>query len=204
MQPRDLGRTVLLCVVGGSADAIAFLRYDTFVGAMTGNTVLLGIDLAEGKLDRAGFHLGIIAIFLAAVVVAEIALRLKLPPALPLVLTALMLGGSEFITSQWSAAICAAALGMQNAAVRTIAGVPINTVFITGNLVKLGTAVPEPSAPQQQATLAVLAIAWIAYAAGAVAGALALHLIQYPMIVPAVLAVAAAIVEMSADRHEQS
>ena len=203
MQPRDLGRTVLLCATGGSADAIAFLRYDTFVGAMTGNTVLLGIDLAEGKFGRAGFHLGIVAIFLAAVVVTEIALRLKIPPALPLVLTALMLGGSEFITDQWSAAICAAALGMQNAAVRSIAGVPINTVFITGNLVRLGTAVPEASAPQQQATLAVLTIAWIAYAAGAVAGALALHLIDYPMIVPAALALAAAVVEMSADRRGQ-
>lgn len=201
MQPRDLGRTVLLCATGGAADAIAFLRYDTFVGAMTGNTVLLGIDLAEGNLDRAGFHLGIVAIFLAAVVATEIALRLKIPPALPVVLTALMLGGSEFITDQWSAAICAAALGMQNAAVRSIAGVPINTVFITGNLVRLGTAVPEASAPQQQATLAVLTIAWIAYAAGAVAGALALHLIDYPMIVPAALALAAAVVEMSADRR---
>jgi len=48
---------VLLCVVGGSADAIAFLRYDTFVGAMTGNTVLLGIDLAEGKLRPRGYFI---------------------------------------------------------------------------------------------------------------------------------------------------
>ncbi len=203
MQPRDLGRTVLLCLVGGSADAIAFLRYNAFVGAMTGNTVLLGIDLAAGKFDRAGFHLGIVAVFLAAVVVTELALRLKIPPGLPLVLTALMLGGSEFIAGQWSAAICAAALGMQNAAVRNIAGVPINTAFITGNLVRLGTAVPEVAAPQRQATLAVLTMAWIAYAVGAGAGALALHLIEYPMIVPAVLAVAAAIVETSADRRGQ-
>ncbi len=151
MQPRDLGRTVLLCVIGGSADAISFLRYDTFVGAMTGNTVLLGIDLAKGNLDSAGFHLGIIATFLAAVIVTEIALKLKISPSLPLVLTALMLGGSELIANQWSAAICAAALGVQNAAVRSIAGVPINTVFITGNLLRLGTAVPEASGPQQQA-----------------------------------------------------
>ncbi len=195
---------MLLCVIGGSADAIAFLRYDTFVGAMSGNTVLLGIDLAEAKLNRAGFHFGIIAIFLAAVIVTEVALKLKIPPSLPLVFTALMLGGSELIASQWSAAICAAGLGMQNAAVRSIAGVPINTVFITGNLVTLGTAVPETSAPEQQATLAVLTIAWIAYAVGAVAGALALHLIDYPMIVPAALALAAAIVETSADRRGQS
>ncbi len=114
-----------------------------------------------------------------------------------------MLGGSEFIAGHWSAAICAAALGMQSAAVRSVAGVPINTVFITGNLVRLGMAVPEASRPQQQATLAVLAMAWIAYAAGAAAGALALHLIDYPMIVPAVLALVAAIVETSADHREQ-
>lgn len=48
MQPRDLERTVLLCVIGGSADAIAFLRYNAFVGAMTGNTVLLGM----ARIDR--------------------------------------------------------------------------------------------------------------------------------------------------------
>src|ERR1700728_604248 len=199
MQPRDLGRTVLLCLVGGSADAIAFLRYDTFVGAMTGNTVLLGIDLAEGKFDRAGFHLGIVAVFLAAVILTQTALKMKVPPSLPLLLTALMLGGSGFIASAWSAVICAAALGMQNAAVRSIAGVTINTVFITGNLVQLGAAVPAAPEPQRRATIAVLTIAWVAYAVGAVAGATALHLIDHPMIVPAVLALAAAIVEMSGD-----
>jgi uncharacterized membrane protein YoaK (UPF0700 family) len=202
MQPRDLGRTALLCVIGGSADAIAFLRDGTFVGAMTGNTVLLGIDLAQGKFGRAGFHAGIVAVFLAAVIMTEIALRLKIPPALPLVLTALMLGGSVFIAGPWSAAICAAALGAQNAAVRSIAGVPINTAFITGNLVKLGTALPEASAPRQQTTLAVLTVGWAAYAAGALAGALALHLMDYPMIVPAALALVAAIVETSAQHSE--
>ncbi len=193
---------MLLCAIGGAADAIAFLRYDTFVGAMTGNTVLLGIDLAKGNLDHAGFHIGVIAAFLAAIIVTEAGLRFKIPPSLPLVLTALMLGGSEFITSQWSAAICAAALGMQNAAVRSIAGVPVNTAFITGDLLRLGIAMPGASA-QQQTTVAVLTIAWIAYAAGAVAGALALHLIDHPMIVPAVLALAAAVVETAADRRRQ-
>ena len=49
----------------------------------------------------------------------------------------------------------------------------------------------------------MLTISWIAYAAGSVAGALALHLIGYPMIVPAVLALAAAVVEMSANRRKQ-
>jgi uncharacterized membrane protein YoaK (UPF0700 family) len=199
MQPRDLSRTALLCVIGGSADAISFLRYDTFVGAMTGNTVLLGIDLAKGNLDRAGFHLGIVAAFLAAVIVTQTALKLKFPASLPLFLTAVMLGASELVAGEWSAAICAAALGMQNAAVRTIAGVPINTVFITGDLVQLGAAVPAAPEPQRQATLTVLAIAWIAYALGAVAGAAALHMIAHPMIAAAALALVAAVGEARGD-----
>jgi len=197
MQPRDLGRTVVLCVIGGSADAISYLRYRTFVGAMTGNTVLIGIDLAEWRLHRAGFHLGIVAVFLAAVIVTQTVLKLKIPASLPLFLTALMLGGSELIASAWSAAICAAALGMQSATVRKIGGVSLNTAFVTGDLVRLGASVPAASEPKRQATLAVLATAWIAYAAGALIGALALRLIAHPMIVPAGLALVAAIGELT-------
>ena len=203
MQPRDLGRTVLLCLVGGSADAIAYLRYDTFVGAMTGNTVLLGIDLAEGRFDRAGFHLGIVAIFLAAVIVTEIALRLEIPPALPLVLTALILGGSEFIADQWSAAIvCRRArhAKRRGAQHRRRADQYRLHHRQPGQAGHRGAG---SFGAQRQATVAVLTIAWIAYAAGAVAGALALHLIDYPMIVPAVLALVAAMVEISADRRAQ-
>lgn len=195
MKPRDLGRTILLCLTGGSADAISYLRYDTFVGAMTGNTVLIGLDLAAGRVDRAGFHLGIVAVFLAGVIVTQTALKAKIPASLPLMLTALLLGGSEFIGGEWSAALCAVALGIQCTAVRKIGGVSLSTVFITGNLVRLGSAVPHVSEPEHQTTLAVLATAWIAYAAGALIGALALHMISHPMVVPAALALVAAIVE---------
>jgi uncharacterized membrane protein YoaK (UPF0700 family) len=204
MEPRDFGRTVLLCAVGGSADAIAYLRYGTFVGAMSGNTVLLGIDLAELHIERAGYHASIIAVFVAAVVANRAAVKRGMPVSLALVLTALMLGGSDFIASPWSAAICAAALGMQNAAVRSIGGVTINTAFITGDLLRLGVSVPDAAQPKQHAVVAMLATAWIAYACGAVVGAVALHLIGHPMFVPAVLALAAAAIELrAARRHER-
>jgi len=55
----------------------------------------------------------------------------RISPSLLLLLTALMLGGSGFIASAWSAVICRRRARLQNAAVRTIAGVTINTVFIT-------------------------------------------------------------------------
>lgn len=195
---RDLGRTVLLCIVGGAADGISILRYEAFVGAMTGNTVLLGIDLAGWRLDRAGYHAGIVAAFLAAVIATQAALRLRTPRGLPLVLTAVLLGLSELVAGEWSAAVCAAALGMQSAAVREIGGVSISTVFITGNLVRLGSAVPQVAAPQQQTTLTILTTSWVAYAVGAVIGASVLHLIGHPMLVPAALALGAALAELAA------
>jgi uncharacterized membrane protein YoaK (UPF0700 family) len=204
MQPRDIGRTVLLCAIGGSADAIAYLRYDTFVGAMTGNTILLGIDFSQWRLDHAGYHLGIIAAFFAAVIITRSAIKNEIPAAVPLMVTALMLAASEFIPNHWSAAIVAAALGMQNAAVRTIAGVPINTVFITGNLMQLGSSVQNPSEPEHRIALALLTASWVAYAVGALIGAVALHWIGYPMLVPAGLALVAAIAEAAARRRHRS
>jgi uncharacterized membrane protein YoaK (UPF0700 family) len=198
MQSRDIGRTVLLCAIGGSADAIAYLRYDTFVGAMTGNTILLGIDFSQWRLDHAGYHIAIIAAFFAAIIITRGAVKNEIPAAVPLVVTALMLVASEFIANRWSAAVVAAALGMQNAAVRTIAGVPINTVFITGNLMQLGSSVQNPSQPEHRIALALLTASWVAYATGALIGALALHWIGYPMLVPAGLALAAAIGEAAA------
>lgn len=200
MLSHDFGRTALLCVVGGSADGISFLRYGTFVGAMTGNTVLIGVDFAEGRFDRAGYHLGIVASFLAAVIVTQALLKLRLPRSVPLVFTALMLGGCGFIASEWGATVAAAALGMQSAAVRVIGGVQINTVFVTGDLLRLGATVPHASAPERHAALMLLTTAWIAYAIGAIAGAVALRTFSYPMFVPALLALVAAAAEVTAAR----
>lgn len=193
--PRDLGRTALLCVVGGASDAIAYLRFGTFVGAMTGNTVLIGIAIAQGHGASAVYHIAIVAVFLMAVIATRAAFDFAMPVFVPLMLTAIMLCLSGLIASPWGAALGAAALGMQNAAVRRIGGVPVNTAFITGDLIRLGVAVPEAGAPAPNPEVVLLATAWVAYAAGAVLGAVALHLISYPMIVPAVLAVAAACIE---------
>jgi uncharacterized membrane protein YoaK (UPF0700 family) len=198
--PRDLGRTALLCLVGGSADAIAYLRFGTFVGAMTGNTVLIGIDITAGHGTSALYHVAIVAVFLMAVIATRVAFY-KLPVIVPLLLTAIMLALSGLIASPWGAALSAAALGVQNAAVRRIGGVPVNTAFITGDLIRLGVAVPEARVPGRHPEVVLLATAWMAYAAGAVLGAVALRVIFYPMIVPAVLALAAAIVEAGVARR---
>jgi uncharacterized membrane protein YoaK (UPF0700 family) len=56
----------------------------------------------------------------------------NVPASAALVVTAIMLGVSGLIENARSTLVSAAALGLQNAAVRKIGGVSVNTVFVTG------------------------------------------------------------------------
>jgi uncharacterized membrane protein YoaK (UPF0700 family) len=189
----EFTETIFLCLVGGSADAVAYVRYATFVGAMTGNTVLLGIDIANAHFDRAAYHLCIIAVFFSMIVLTQLGKLSKIPVAALLIGTAILLFATDFIHSQWSAAIAAAALGAQNAAVRSVGGVSLNSAFVTGDLLRLGVAVPHAGEPEQRNRVTVLAAAWMSYVIGALLGALALKITSLPMAVPAVLALVGAV-----------
>ncbi len=46
----------LLAIIAGQADTVGFLRYDAFAGLMTGNTILLGLEIATAKMVGAMFH----------------------------------------------------------------------------------------------------------------------------------------------------
>lgn len=190
---RDFARLLILCAVGGSADAIAYVRFGTFVGAMTGNTVLLAIAVISGHADEIAYHFCIIATFFVAVIAAQMAQISRIPAGAILLVTAAMLAGSAFIENKWSAALSAGALGVQNGAIRRIGGVSINSVFVTGNLVNLASALPRARTPQHRRKVVTLATGWLAYFLGAAAGAASLHMLSQPMIVPAVLAVVAAV-----------
>jgi uncharacterized membrane protein YoaK (UPF0700 family) len=198
---RDFGRTLLLCLIGGSSDAIAFWRFGAFVGAMSGNTVLLGIDLAMLDLQQAAYHACLIAVFLIAVSIGRIQILAQIGAGTTFFFTAPLFVIAGAIESKWGALITAAALGLQNSVVRTIGGVSVNTVFITGDLVQLGSALPEANKPEQKRQLTIHTTAWLSYAAGAVVGSVALRLMTYPMLIPAVLALAAAIEHISRPRE---
>ena len=190
----NLGRAGLLCMIGGSADAIGYLKFETFVGAMTGNTVLLGIELARWQLADILFHAFIVGSFFLATVIGRLVILARLPDGAAFIVNAILLATSALIESKWGVALSAAALGLQNAVVRKIGGVSVNTVYITGNLVRLGSAFPQAGRERRE-EIVLLALAWTAYAAGAVAGAFALHLTAYAMTVPALLSLFAAIME---------
>jgi uncharacterized membrane protein YoaK (UPF0700 family) len=198
---RDFGRTLLLCLIGGSSDAIAFWRFGAFVGAMSGNTVLLGIDLARLDLQQAAYHACLIAVFLIAVSIGRLQILAQISAGATFFFTAPMFLVAGAIESKWGALITAAALGLQNSVVRKIGGVSVNTVFITGDLVQLGSALPEANKPDRREQLKVHTTAWLSYAAGAVIGSVAVRLTNEPMIVPAVLALAVAVELISRPRE---
>ena len=89
--------------------------------------------------------------------------------------------------------LLAFAMGMQNSAANRFNGVALNTVFITGNLQKLGEGLTHwvwricGSPIEKSEGVAIFASIWIAYAIGAGLGALGEMLLRWPLLLPAAL-----------------
>ena len=85
------------------------------------------------------------------------------------------------------------AMGMQNSAANRFNGVALNTVFITGNLQKLGEGLTHwlwricGRPIEKSEGVAIFALIWIAYAIGAGLGALGEMLLRWPLLLPAAL-----------------
>jgi uncharacterized membrane protein YoaK (UPF0700 family) len=181
---------VLLAIVAGCADAIGLLRFNTFAGAMTGNTAFLGLSLFSPHPARAALYIAVIAAFCAGLVLARTAQWLGIAPRPALGLTILILIGCNFGHSRWIAVALAAAMGVQNAATRRVA-MALNTTFLTGDLQKLMDGIVShlaPTPPHERANpreLATIAGLWTCYVGGAVMGVASERWLALPFLVPA-------------------
>lgn len=182
----------ILAIVAGYADAIGFLTFGAFAGAMTGNTVLLGIALAGAQYADAAQSAIIIAAFMVGVAFSAV-LGSKLPLAAVLGIEAAAIVGAALIAPHFAAPVLAFAMGLQNATMTRFSGTSLNTVVLTGNLQKmiqgfLGrfTGSPKPaqsgSAESGSAASATIAFVWLAYLGGVAAGAFADRLLAYPLL----------------------
>ncbi len=180
----------LLAIIAGYADAVGFLTYDTFAGLMTGNTILLGISLSNAKFGAAFFQFAMIAVFTAGVILARVFLRLHGQPWVPMILVSILLILCGFLRRDIAAPALALAMGLQNSAANRFNGIALNTVFITGNLQKLGEGIIHWAWPPKGDTtksdgVAIFALVWLGYAAGAGLGAIAFKYMAYPLFLPA-------------------
>ncbi|MBV9876968.1 MAG: DUF1275 domain-containing protein [Verrucomicrobia bacterium] len=190
---------VLLSASAGAVDTIGYLQFDrVFVANMTGNTVLFASDVVASQFRPALNHLLPIITFLLGVVIARILLIQRDQPDWPKIGVCLIL-----ISGLWTILavlvanlgsilipVLAFSMGAQNATLSQVDKVPVNTAFITGNLEKLGEAIAslfrKPGNRDDRLKLRTVGSIWIAYALGAVAGALAaLHLGRHSLLMPA-------------------
>ena len=193
----------LLCALAGSVDAAAYLLCgQVFVANMTGNSVLLAISLMHWNPKEAALRAGMVAAFLAGVIVESLLARTA-DKGLTKTQRVFILGIESLLLLllAWKNAgahtdllllLLACMLGIQNAAFQNIGAFHLNTTFITGNLEKLGEAMTDVRDALPKTT--TFLVTWIAYAGGACLGALnALNLPHHGFLVPTILAVASAI-----------
>ena len=214
MNARVLTMLVVLTLVAGYVDAVAFFGLGVFTANMTGNTVLLGGAIAARFVPALPGSIGLllpalsVAAFVGAAVAAAGILRGEAgrPPLRSrgvLVAVAVLLAVAAAVQLEASrisfagplvVGLLSAVMGLQSV-VATRAGVAgISTTFVTGTLVRAvidfaGTPAPQPSLRAEgRSNVAV----WACYLAGAVGGSLALsdlraHALWIPAAVVALL-----------------
>jgi uncharacterized membrane protein YoaK (UPF0700 family) len=162
---------------------------------MTGAVVILG--LASAELDEAGMaRQGLLILaFLVGVVLSRLLWRLRQGPAPCYAASALAVLACIGIegAGQPEVWLLAVAMGSQNAAATVFGGVGLNTVFLTGNVQRLGETLADPAKPgvSRRFAAGLVPALLLTYAAGAAGGGLAMKHLAQPLL-PAVVALAAA------------
>ncbi|TMJ22838.1 MAG: DUF1275 domain-containing protein [Alphaproteobacteria bacterium] len=187
----------LLSIVAGMADAVGYIAMGgVFAANMTGNTVLAGLALGEGQFETAARRMAPLLTFFLGAMLARLLVRLIHRPAVPLLIEAALLAVVDFLPLGRESALLlvALAMGLQASAITHFGGTALSTVVVTSTLARIAettldrlwpTGRPLPSV----ATPRLLALTWIGYLAGAMTGVLLIHILPWPLLVPAVLLV---------------
>ena len=172
---------VILACVAGYVDVLSYLTDGTFVANMTGNTVLLAISLVRANWHSAEDYSASIAAFVIGAVLARLLLRKTACHRCALAAAAMAV---LIATPLWEfprMLVLAAAMGLQDAAVNHFAGLSINTVFVSGTLVRLGDAVANVGdKPASSWTALHLGSVWLGYVVGGAVGAIATRIAPLP------------------------
>jgi len=192
-----LRRAAVLCLVAGFVDAYGYMALGhVFTANMTGNTVLLGIAAAELDSGRVlTFAVTLIAFF-AGATGASLMIRTLGKRPLVLLTVALVLAATPVLhlAERSELLLLTFAMGMQGAALSRFGSTSLNTVVVTGTMLRLAdeltarllSAVEREPKPAPGA-IAIPLAAWLVYGIGAAVGALFLALLAYPLLAPAAL-----------------
>lgn len=182
-------QAVAFALIAGYADAVGYLRFKAFAGMMTGNTVLLGLAVFHRAELAPWKYGGLLALFFAAAIIAY-SLLPRIPPTVLLAAEAVLILLGDAVSGAWAIIFLVLAMGVQNPVAARF-GVPLNTTFITGDILRFADGFTRhwhlvPRAARQE-PFAVYGLAWLGYAVGAGLGAAGYLLLAWPLLIPVAL-----------------
>ncbi len=178
------------------ADAVGFITMGgVFAANMTGNTVLAGIAVARGHHVDAWHHFTPLLAFFVGAMLARGLLRLLKAPTIGILMEAALIAGVGFVDIGIEPAVLvvAFAMGLQASSITSFGGNAVSTVVVTSTLARTAdTAVDRiwpgtGQTPPASTSTQLLALTWVGYVVGAIAGALLVGAMAHPLIVPAAL-----------------
>lgn len=163
--------------LAGMTDAAGLLIAGSFVSFMSGNTTRAAVAFANGQTAYATILLGSLLMFVAGnalgIVIAHKAARPAfriLAGAALLLALAAIITDPDLATLQFYAIVLA--MGLVNAAVEHIEGLPIGLTYITGALSRFGKGIGSWLVGTPRRDWGMQIVPWIGMAAGAICGAL--------------------------------
>ncbi|MBS4078575.1 MULTISPECIES: YoaK family protein [Pseudomonas] len=197
-----------LSVLAGMTDAIGFMASGDFVSFMSGNTTRLAVAISEGDLGLTLRLVILVATFILGNALGVLVARLGGRRALPLLLciaTLLSTSAAWPFDAQLPALLAAIiAMGMLNAAVEEVNGLPVGLTYVTGALSRFGRGLGRWMLGERRSGWRVQLVPWSGMFIGAILGAvLEQHLGLKAMFVSAVLAALIGLLSLRIPRRWQ-
>jgi uncharacterized membrane protein YoaK (UPF0700 family) len=164
-----------LSVLAGMTDAIGFMASGDFVSFMSGNTTRLAVAISEGDLGLTLRLVILVATFIVGNALGVLVARLGGRRALPLLLciaTLLCTSAAWPFDMQLQALLAAIiAMGMLNAAVEEVNGLPVGLTYVTGALSRFGRGLGRWMLGERRSGWRVQLVPWSGMFIGAILGA---------------------------------
>ncbi|MBV9840140.1 MAG: DUF1275 domain-containing protein [Sphingomonadaceae bacterium] len=175
-RPDDRVAALVLAAIAGCVDAIAWLELGGFfVSFMSGNSTRLGVALGQSQWPLARFAFGLVILFVGGVaagnLIGERFGTRRAPVLLSIQAVLLAIAAALYGHGRYGYAppLMALAMGIANTVFMRPDGSGVGITYMTGTLVRIGTGFARRGDPLPWLDIAL----WLAFVAGATAGAAA-------------------------------
>ncbi|WP_336346366.1 YoaK family protein [Pseudomonas monsensis] len=168
-----------LSVLAGMTDAIGFMASGDFVSFMSGNTTRLAVAISDGDFGLTVRLIILVATFIVGNALGVLVARLGGRRALPLLLciATLLCAAAVWPYDAQLPALLAAiiAMGMLNASVEEVNGLPVGLTYVTGALSRFGRGLGRWLLGERRNGWRVQLVPWSGMFIGAIIGAVLEH-----------------------------